>query len=367
MLAMVVMGSFFVSGAKSETFYICHDDSDTLSFTNIPGKDCEVLSNGKDGDSRYPGKGVSNKSEANTVTSELISGHGIQNNELNSIQNNAGLSHFLGQLSAPGRVAMNHVTVYHFGDSHVNSGVFPKSIARVLQQRFGDGGGSFCRLNKFDGNKSLKNVPSDSGDDANAGDLPQETCVPIGGDTESLLSVFTQGQGPQNIGLSYYAFGISGKTIDYFSRSRSMLYHLRKYRPDLVIITLGTNDAFARLDYEDILIHLDRLFSSIRSVSPTASILFTVPPDTFFRSGVNNNYTPIVRRAMIDFCRQNGCAWWDLYEIMGGAGSMNGFRERGLGSRDRIHFTSNGYRSTGESIAKAIIETFNRATVSGKR
>jgi lysophospholipase L1-like esterase len=146
-----------------------------------------------------------------------------------------------------------------------------------------------------------------------------------------------------------------------------MLYHLDKYRPDLVIITLGTNDAFAKLEYDGVLIHLTRLFSAIRAVAPTASILFTVPPDTFFRNGENNRYTQNVRQAIIDFSLKNGCAWWDLYGIMGGAGSMTGWREQGLGSRDRIHFTSEGYRFTGKSLATAIIDAFDRSRTTKKR
>jgi hypothetical protein len=58
----------------------------------------------------------------------------------------------------------------------------------------------------------------DSPDDRAKVPLPDETCDPIVGDSGMRSSSLTLGR----------------------------VQHLAKYRPDLVIITLGTNDAFAK-------------------------------------------------------------------------------------------------------------------------
>ena len=367
---MAVTVSFCVPEicADKQTIYICPGKDGVPVYTDTRGKDCQVFIGGDDGGASH--HAGSTKASSNLSSSEQISGSGIVHNELNVIHNESGLSHFLGKLSAPGSATLNGVTVYHFGDSHACSRTLSKSIAQVLQQRFGDGGGEFCSLKKPDSNNPSGTISPGLNDDANAEELsllPYVSCVPIGGETDTLLSSLMQGFVQQNHGISYNTFGVSGKTIAYFSRSQAMLLQLGKYRPDLVIITLGTNDAFARLEYGDVLIHLTRLFSAIRAVAPTASILFTVPPDTFFRNGENNRYTQYVRQAIVDFCQKNGCAWWDLYGIMGGAGSMTEWREQGLGSRDRIHFTSDGYRLMGKMLADAIIDAFNRSATSKKR
>lgn len=360
MLAIVAMVALLVPLTRSE-IYICPGDV----YTNVPNdNNCKVLKLATDDASQQHSEGGSSRSPALAFVAERIAWRGDGKKGPNVIGNENGLTYFLRQLSDLGRAG---VTVYHFGDSHVRSGVFPRSIAHGLQQRFGDGGGAFCYLKASDNGKPSRSVLSKDEAGGVLPPVPEETCAPISWETDSILSEFTLGQGQQGFGLSYYAFGISGKTLDYFSRSPNMQNHLNKYRPDLVIITLGTNDAFARLDYEKVLSHLDRLFTVIRSVSPVASILFTVPPDTFFRNGVNNDCTPIVRQAIVDFSLKHGCAWWDLYGIMGEAGSMNEWREQGLGSRDRIHFTSNGYRYQGELISRAIDETFARSTAASIR
>lgn len=359
-LAIVATVALLVPLAKPEIIYICPGNV----YTNTPNdNDCKVHRLATDNASQNLVKVSPGRSQALAVVAEQIAWGGAGKEGLNVIKNEKGLSHFLRQLADLGTAG---VTVYHFGDSHVRSGVFPRSIAHGLQQRFGDGGGAFCHLKSSDSSKPARSDLSGDADSA-LPSIPEETCAPISWDADSILSEFTLGQGEPAYGLSYYAFGISGKTFDYFSRSPNLQNHLNKYRPDLVIITLGTNDAFARLDYEKILSHLDRLYSAIRSVSPVASILFTVPPDTFFRNGVNNNYTPIVRRAIITFCLKHGCAWWDLYGIMGETGSMNEWRDSGLGSRDRIHFTSDGYRYQGELISGAIIQIFARSTTTAAR
>lgn len=360
MLAMVATVVLLVPLTKSE-IYICPGNV----YTNTPNdNDCKVIRFATDNASQNLVKGSSDRSHALAIVADQIAWRGAGSGGANVINNVDGLSHFLKQLSD---LATGGVTVYHFGDSHVRSAVFPRSIAHGLQQEFGDAGGAFCHLQATDSSKPSSTVLRNDGVDGALPSIPQETCAPISLDADSILSEFTLGQGEQGFALSYYAFGISGKTIDYFSRSPNMQNHLKKYHPDLVIITLGTNDAFARLDYEKVLVHLDRLYSAVRSVSPVSSILFTVPPDTFFRNGVNNNYTPIVRQAIIDFCLKHSCAWWDLYGIMGGACSMNEWREQGLGSRDRIHFSANGYRYQGEMISRSIIEAFARSTATATR
>jgi lysophospholipase L1-like esterase len=428
-MALAITVSFLVSDTDADTIYICPGDGTSAVYTNTPGKGCQAFLEGDDAaNPRSSGDGFVSGTPPRSSFAEPSAGVGIELNGPNIIHNDTGLSHFLGRLPGPGKVARNGVTVYHFGDSHVRSASFSRATAKGLQQRFGDGGGSFCYLKTatsartrhassapvtaavqhrggippspeylagrnelwkkfsrgnddgpggggeaapatFSANPARVEQPG-SRDAADAGEvpaLPEETCAPIGGGAGSVISSLAPVQGQQSYGVSYHAFGIPGKTIDYFSRSGIMMRHLEKYRPDLIIITLGTNDAFAKLDYGDVLRHLARLLSAIRSVAPSASILFTVPPDTFFRNGANNRYTPGVRQAIIDFCLKNGCAWWDLYGIMGGAGSMSAWRERGLGHRDRIHFTSNGYRLTGELIAEAILKSYNRSAASGAK
>ena len=51
---------------------------------------------------------------------------------------------------------------------------------------------------------------------------------------------------------------------------------------------------------------------------------------------------------------------WDLYDIMGGFGSMQDWTGAGLGQSDKIHFTPEGYRLLGDLLFNAIMDCYSR-------
>ena len=50
---------------------------------------------------------------------------------------------------------------------------------------------------------------------------------------------------------------------------------------------------------------------------------------------------------------------WDLYKITNGFGSAYSWSRRGLMSRDRIHFTAEGYRLQGQLLFNALAKGYN--------
>ena len=55
-----------------------------------------------------------------------------------------------------------------------------------------------------------------------------------------------------------------------------------------------------------------------------------------------------------------GCdgAYWDLYDIMGGAGSMDAWVNANLARTDRIHFTPDGYTILGNLLFNALMDAY---------
>ena len=51
---------------------------------------------------------------------------------------------------------------------------------------------------------------------------------------------------------------------------------------------------------------------------------------------------------------KNGCAYWDMYRVMGGHNSMKSWVQQKLGGPDYIHFTRNGAARMGELFYNAI-------------
>ncbi|MEL6194349.1 MAG: peptidoglycan-binding protein, partial [Bacteroidota bacterium] len=53
-----------------------------------------------------------------------------------------------------------------------------------------------------------------------------------------------------------------------------------------------------------------------------------------------------------------GFSTWDLYYIMGGAGSIKTWYQESLAQGDRLHFTRKGYHLQGNLLFDAIIAAY---------
>lgn len=123
---------------------------------------------------------------------------------------------------------------------------------------------------------------------------------------------------------------------------------LKKERPDLVIISLGTNDAFSGSSRVRFYEKIDHLVTKIKTLSPQASILFTTPSDALKKNPVTGVYMMLpdleyVVNVIIKYAVDHGLAYWNLHKIMGGTYSINSWVQRKMAAPDRVHFNSRGY------------------------
>lgn len=68
----------------------------------------------------------------------------------------------------------------------------------------------------------------------------------------------------------------------------------------------------------------------------------------------------IAKAAVVEYCKSNNLAYWDLYEIMGGYGSMIRWYTAGLSAKDRLHFNRKGYEIQGRLLYKAITDAYQK-------
>ena len=163
-------------------------------------------------------------------------------------------------------------------------------------------------------------------------------------------------------GILYSMIGVNGAEFRHYNLSQHFLEQLSYLKPDLVIISLGTNEGFGGgFDREDFERNMDTLVSGIRARNPGTEFLLTTPADSYRRSRkgrIKNPNMTIARNTMIDFAENHHCAWWDLYGIMGGYGSMGKWYLAHLAARDRVHFSGTGYVIQGGLMYKAIHESY---------
>lgn len=156
-------------------------------------------------------------------------------------------------------------------------------------------------------------------------------------------------------GVLYHAVGVNGAEFRHYNESPLFYEQLPILNPNLIIISLGTNDAYMpHFDTLAFIKNINNMVNSIKQQLPNASFLFTTPGDSYRKRKVKNANMHVAQNVIINFCNQNNYAYWDFYEIMGGFGSINKWFLSGLTSKDKLHFTRKGYELQGNILFKAL-------------
>lgn len=162
--------------------------------------------------------------------------------------------------------------------------------------------------------------------------------------------------GNNDPGIVYHSIGVNGAKVDSYLRCKQFTEHLATLDADLVIVSLGTNDAYHYTFYPEHYRNVyNQLIAKIKLAAPHASILLTGPGDNMRRRWKTNLNNAKATKVLHELGKQYNCAIWDFYEIMGGLKSINKWVGFGLGKRDFLHLTANGYLLQGELFFRALI------------
>jgi lysophospholipase L1-like esterase len=133
--------------------------------------------------------------------------------------------------------------------------------------------------------------------------------------------------------------------------------HLKALRPDLVIFSIGVNDAHGpNFSKEKFMNNYRLLIAWVREAAPEAALLFITNNDTYIRRRYPNENHKAVQEAMFDLAAECGAGVWDLYSLMGGKGAMSSWHARGLAQSDLIHFSREGYTLIGDKLFEAFLK-----------
>jgi len=119
---------------------------------------------------------------------------------------------------------------------------------------------------------------------------------------------------------------------------------------------------------------LARQADYLQRLYPNAAYLFIGPSDMARKNGLVFESYPLLED-LTDQLRNEllarGIAFWDLYDVMGGPGSMVDWvdAEPALAVRDYIHFTPKGASKVGSSLVKAlaVLESDYKAVLAAER
>ncbi|KGN94143.1 GDSL-type esterase/lipase family protein [Porphyromonas crevioricanis] len=189
--------------------------------------------------------------------------------------------------------------------------------------------------------------------------------------------------------IFYHEIGLNGAVMDQYA-SDVYMQGLASLRPNIVLVSLGTNECTGRNFNEEVyLSSLDRLVTLLQEYCPQAQIVFTTPPPFFrttrlkagskrvrrgrgkkaryrrvpvYRTQVEpNDNTLKAAKAMRSYCQERGIVCIDLHEMMGGNDGALRWTEEGLYGADKVHFTVEGYQRQGRLILKELEPVVEKA------
>ncbi|NLJ06537.1 MAG: hypothetical protein GX437_02585 [Sphingobacteriales bacterium] len=161
-------------------------------------------------------------------------------------------------------------------------------------------------------------------------------------------------------GITYSSVGVNGADTRAFLKCTYFSKELQAINPDWIIISLGTNDAYAKsFDEQMFFTYYDSLLTKIRLVFPETPVLLTTPGDSYRGNkylNPNNEKACKIIRLLAD---KHHAAVWDFYMLMGGFGSINQWNKNGLTNADRLHLNRNGYILQGDLMFEAFVKAYD--------
>ena len=166
-----------------------------------------------------------------------------------------------------------------------------------------------------------------------------------------------------NPGLLYHAIGLNGAFTKTYNKSTLFTKELSALEPDLVIVSLGTNDNFlpesryCRFCIKD---NLRTMLDNIRASKPGVSILLVTPGDFYLKNGTHNNNNGSYRAILYELAEEYNCGVWDFNAVMGGDYSIKAWVKYGLARNDYVHYSKKGYEVQGELLYRAIMDAYEK-------
>jgi lysophospholipase L1-like esterase len=166
-------------------------------------------------------------------------------------------------------------------------------------------------------------------------------------------------------GVVMHPIGVNGASLQSYLQCQGFGYQLQSIQPDLVLFAIGVNDAnVPRNEFspEKFEMQYDSLITHFKAANPEVRLLFITNNDTYYKRKYANKNAIQVKEVMYRLARKHGGAVWNLFDIMGGLGSIQKWHLKGLAKKDKIHFTAAGYTLVGNLFVEALKNSWIQTT-----
>lgn len=172
-------------------------------------------------------------------------------------------------------------------------------------------------------------------------------------------------------GIVYNAIGNNGATFNTYNSIGNIGKRVSQISPQLIILSLGANDAYSKISPTDFYNSIHKFVSDIQTNNPDASIILTTPMESQKRkyirkkgrrrrkSYIINERVLLLRNEILRYGKEHKIPVYDWFEIAGGENASQKWHNHKLMGRDRIHYTRVGYEIQGELFFNALLKEYN--------
>ena len=157
-----------------------------------------------------------------------------------------------------------------------------------------------------------------------------------------------------NKGVVFNTVGVNGATYGDFLKYSLQIEQLNSIQPDLVMISLGTNESLSSITKEDFQKNISDLVSKFKEQNPNLPILLISPTDNRLKSQKIKELVSWIEES----AQLKKVAFFNLYEATGGSGYFKKALNKKEANTDGVHFLRLGYEFQAEKIWTAISENF---------
>lgn len=161
-----------------------------------------------------------------------------------------------------------------------------------------------------------------------------------------------------NPGVLYHNIGVNGAKLSDFNKYPLFFEQLRSLQPDLIIISLGTNESFETMSVISYMEQLNLFLLNLKSQNPNAAILVSTPPPSLFQRKIPNTLVADYALEIRAASTENTFAVWDMFSDLGGLNGISRNAKNGLIGKDRVHYSKAGYELQAQLLTEALLKGF---------
>ena len=156
-----------------------------------------------------------------------------------------------------------------------------------------------------------------------------------------------------NTGVVYHSLGVGAAAFRSVLQLEKLTDHSKVLLPDMVFLDFGTNDIlYTNTIDKKLPATVEKAIAQFRAINPNILIVLTSTQD-LYKNGKYITAGVEFVQLMDSLAQKNDCFFWNWYDLAGGYGTINTWKQEKYAKPDGIHLTADGYAVKGEWLFRS--------------